>query len=143
MSIVYVNIGSNLGDRQALIEEALAGIGEKFGYYCRSGYIESEPWGFNSSNRFLNIGAAFKSDSHPEEILDILQEIEKSISRMSHRDASGNYADRELDIDIMAIDEISYESERLKVPHKHLLERKFFLDPLKELAPFWKYPAKN
>ena len=136
MPVVYVNIGSNLGDRRGLIDQALKRIGEIFGYYCISGFVESKPWGFDSANRFLNVGAAFKSDLHPEEVLSLLQQIEKGISAMSHRDSEGNYADREIDIDIMAIDDLAYHSERLQLPHPHLNERDFFLVPLRELKCF-------
>ena len=142
MSVIYVNIGSNLGDKRALIQSALDKIGKIFGNYRKSGFVESEPWGYVSTNRFLNIGVAFESDLNPEEILDQLQEIEKNISSVSHRDSEGNYSDREIDIDIMAIDEDVYKSERLCVPHPHLLKREFFINPLKELAPNWKYPGE-
>lgn len=143
MAIVYVNIGSNLGDKESLINQALDLIGESFGYYCKSGFVESTPWGYDSPNRFLNIGVCFKTDLPPLEILDELQKIEKKISSMNHRDSEGNYLDREIDLDIMAVDDISYSSERLQIPHAHLLERDFFIIPLKELAPEWKYPEKK
>ena len=142
MSIVYVNIGSNLGNSRMLIETAIDRIGTTFGIYCKSGYVESEPWGYDSANRFLNVAISFRSEEEPEQILTKLQEIEKSISGRSHRDASGGYADREIDIDIMAIDEIVYETDFLQVPHRHLLERDFFMIPFKEIAPWWKYPEK-
>ena len=138
--VVYANIGSNLGDRESLISKALDKIGEKFGFYCISEFVESEPWGFDSTNFFMNIGVAFKSNFHPEEILLILQGIEKSLTEVEHRDSHGNYKDRELDIDIMAIDEIVYNSPKLKIPHPHLLDREFFLIPLFQLNPEWKYP---
>ena len=142
MAIVYANIGSNLGNRKELIEKALDRIGDKFGFYCISGFVESEPWGFDSSNRFLNIGVAFKSDLYPDEVLRQVQLIERNLSTVDHRDVDGNYKDREIDIDIMAIDEIRFNSEILIVPHPHLLKRDFFLNPLKELNPSWQYPEK-
>lgn len=140
MPIIYVNIGSNLGNKKALIQKAIEKIENIFGYYCISEFVESEPWGFESTNSFLNIGVAFKSDLHPESVLELLQNIEKSISATSHRDALGNYADREIDIDIMAIDDLTYRSDKLNIPHEHLLERDFFMIPLKQLSPGWKYP---
>ena len=140
MPIVYVNIGSNLGNKKALIQKAIEKIENIFGYCCISEFVESEPWGFESTNSFLNIGVAFKSDLHPESVLELLQNIEKSISATSHRDALGNYADREIDIDIMAIDDLTYRSDKLNIPHEHLLERDFFMIPLKQLSPGWKYP---
>lgn len=133
MSVVYVNIGSNLGERKKFIQSAIDEIGENFGFHCISEFVESEPWGFNSTNSFLNVGVAFKSKLHPEEILNKLQAIEKKISIGNHRDCQGNYIDREVDIDIMAIDDIQYHSSRLQVPHPHLKDREFFLKPLEEL----------
>ena len=135
MALIYVNIGSNLGDRQSLIFKAIDNISEEFGYYCLSEFVESEPWGFNSTNRFLNIGMSFKSELHPEEILNRLQNIEKSICSDPHRDSDGGYKDRKIDIDIMMIDNLTYSSERLMVPHAHLQDRKFFLIPLQQLQP--------
>ena len=140
MPIIYVNIGSNLGNKKALIQKAIEKIENIFGQCCISEFVESEPWGFESTNSFLNIGVAFKSDLHPESVLELLQNIEKSISATSHRDALGNYADREIDIDIMAIDDLTYRSDKLNIPHEHLLERDFFMIPLKQLSPGWKYP---
>lgn len=134
MPVVYANIGSNLGDRKALILKAIDRIGDIFGYYCISEFVESEPWGFSSTNSFLNIGVAFKSDLSPEEILTILQSIEKDISDIKHRDEKGGYKDREVDIDIMAIENMSYNSSRLTLPHPHLQERDFFMEPLRQLA---------
>lgn len=143
MAVVYANIGSNLGDRKALIEKALESIGGIFGFYCTSGFVESEAWGYDSPNRFLNIGVAFKTDLCPEEVLVGLQKIEKEISEVSHRDKLGNYADRELDIDIMAIDELLFNSPRLCLPHIHLRERDFFMVPLSELEPEWRDPRSG
>lgn len=140
MAIVYANIGSNLGNRYGLIQTALDSIFEKFGICCISSFIESEPWGFESENRFLNLGVSFKSTLQPEEILSICQQIEKTESNVSHRDEDGKYKDREIDIDIMAIDGIVYRSPRLTLPHPHLKGRDFFLKPLLELNPMWRFP---
>lgn len=133
MAIAYINLGSNLGNRREIIQRALDKISGSLGVCCISNYIESEPWGFESDNRFLNLGVSFKTELDPEDLLLELQSIEKSISGASHRDAEGNYIDREIDIDIMAIDELWYKSERLIVPHPHLYDRDFFLIPFKEL----------
>ena len=141
MAIAYINLGSNLGNRREFIQRALEKISSRFGVCCISNYIESEPWGFESGNRFLNLGVSFKTEMLPEELLSALQSIEKSVSCSSHRDSVGNYIDREIDIDIMAIDDLSYNSERLKVPHPHLHDRDFFLIPFKELQI--KHPSEE
>lgn len=133
--IYYLNLGSNLGNRLLHISRALKAIGEEFGPYETSHKVESDPWGFDSTNRFVNIGVAIESDLEPEEMLRKLKEIEKSISHVGHRRPDGSYSDREIDIDIMATDGGEFHSETLNIPHPHLRERDFFMTPLKELAP--------
>lgn len=130
----YLNLGSNLGNRLLHLTRAMKAIGEEFGPYDISHKVESDPWGFDSTNRFVNIGLAIESDLAPEEVLDILQAIEKSISQRGHRRWDGSYNDREIDIDIMATDGGEYHSDRLDIPHPHLREREFFMTPLRELS---------
>lgn len=141
MAFVLINIGSNLGDRRLNLSRAMRMVGEEFGPYEISHVVESAPWGFDSTNSFLNLGMMFSSSLPAEEILGRLQAIERSISPESHRNPDGSYADRVVDIDIVAIDEEMIDSEILKVPHPHLEDRSFFLEPLAELAPGWRHPA--
>lgn len=139
----YINIGSNLGDRRMNLSRAVSMIENRFGWFELSHSMESEPWGFESPHKFLNIGMAFISDKEPEEVLATLQEIEKRLSPESHRKPDGSYADRKVDIDIMAAEEydkatdssrlLRIETESLTLPHPHLDERPFFLEPFKEL----------
>lgn len=138
---VFINIGSNKGDRRLNLSRAMRGVGHEFGLFEMSHAIESEPWGYDSTARFLNVGIMFQTDLQPLEVLDILQSIEKNISPDSHRDEKGNYIDRIIDIDIVAIDEQVINHERLIVPHPHLAERRFFLEPMNEIAPDWKHPV--
>ena len=137
----YLNLGSNLGNRLLHLTRAMKAIGEEFGPYATSHKVESDPWGFDSTNRFVNVGLAITSDLGPEEVLARLQEIEKRLSPRSHRRWDGSYNDREIDIDIMATDGGAYHSENLDIPHRHLARREFFLKPLAELAPEWRDPA--
>ena len=139
----YLNLGSNLGNRLLHLTRAMKAIGEKFGPYETSHKVESDPWGFNSTNRFVNIGLTIESDLKPEEVLESLQSIEKSISSRGHRRWDGSYNDREIDIDIMATDGEAYESDILTIPHRHLSKRDFFLRPLAELAPEWRDPTSG
>ena len=143
MALVFVNIGSNLGNRETLIQKTIELLSDKFGIICQSGVIESDPWGYDSSHRFLNIGVSFQSESDPENILKDLKDIEKSVSQKPHRDKDGNYADRFIDIDIMAIDNLAYKSEDLEIPHRHMRERSFFLLPMRDLAPDWIHPCSG
>lgn len=129
----YLNIGSNLGNRLMNLSKAVRAIEKEFGWFELSHHIESEPWGFKSSNKFLNIGMLIISDRDPIDVLHALQEIEKSISPKAHRNADGSYRDRLIDIDIMAVDDIEMENPELTLPHPHLKDRQFFLDAYNEL----------
>lgn len=138
---VIINIGSNLGNRRLNLSRAMSAVGREFGAFELSHTVESAPWGFESPNRFLNVGMAFHTDLTPQEVLSRLQAIEHRLSPANHRNADGTYADRYVDIDIMAIDTLTVDTPELKLPHPHLAERRFFLEPLAELAPGWRHPA--
>lgn len=131
--VYYINIGSNLGNRLMNLTRAVSAIEKRFGWFELSHHVESEPWGFNSKNKFLNVGMAFISDLQPLEVLHILQEVEASINPSSHRNADGSYKDRVIDIDIMAVDGVEMSTPELTLPHLHLEERPFFLEPYNEL----------
>ena len=135
MSTVYVNIGTNLGDRYSNLSRALAGVAAGYRLLAVSSTVESEPWGFASEHGFLNLCAAFDSGaSSPLEVLDAMQEVERSISPASHRNPDGSYADRIIDIDIVHIEGIEMHSPRLTLPHPHLHDRDFFLLPFREVS---------
>lgn len=143
MAFYLINLGSNLGDRRLNLSRAMRAVGAEFGDFEMSHVVESEPWGFDSTNSFLNVGMAFNSDIPPEEVLGRLQRVERSISPAPHRDASGGYADRVIDIDIVAVDREIIDTPSLRVPHPNLAERRFFLEPLAELAPGWTHPESG
>ncbi len=142
MATVHINIGSNIGDRHAHIELAVIRIMEVFGNCVRrSDFIESEPWGFSSPNKFLNLGIAVMTEvESPETVLEQLKAVERSINPASHRTADGCYADRAIDIDLIAIDGIVYESKSLTLPHPCMHMRQFVLIPLAQTAPDWRHP---
>lgn len=137
----FVNIGSNLGNTLLNLSRAVRRIEERYGYFEISHTVESEPYGFDSTNMFKNVGLMFITDESPQEVLSTLQEIERSISPALHRDAEGGYIDRVIDIDIVAIDELEIDEPGLRIPHPGLSERRFFLEPMQELAPGWRHPA--
>lgn len=136
----FINIGSNLGNRKLNISKALQRIMGRYGWFEMSKMVETAPWGYDSDNRFMNVGLRLVSDKDPAEVLRDMQEIEVEISPASHRDAEGNYMDRVIDIDIVAVDELKIDTPDLQVPHPHLAEREFFLKPMVELAPVWRHP---
>lgn len=142
MPVAYINIGSNMGDRLALIEQAVAHIEHLCGTSARRAPIyHSQPWGYESDAEFVNLGIAIETDIAPTDFLIALQTIEKKISDNPHRDDSGNYIDREIDIDIIAIDEIVMCTPELTLPHPRMHLRDFVMAPLMTLEPEWIHPV--
>ena len=129
----YINIGTNLGNRRLNLSRAVAAVERRFGYFEISQVVESEPWGYDSTNLYLNVAMMFDTDEAPLDVLHALQAIEKEISPEAHRNPDGTYKDRLIDIDIMAIENVVVDEPELKVPHPHLFDRPFFINPLKEL----------
>lgn len=150
MTKIHLNIGSNLGDRRALIGRAVALLSRAVPGPVRmylSSYAESEPWGYTSSNTFLNLGILILTPTKidPFELLDITQEVERKVGMGApHRNHDGTYCDRPIDIDIIQMDEIILNTPRLTLPHPRATLRPFVLGPLNELETLLKtkYIAK-
>lgn len=141
MPTAYINIGSNIGDRHGNIAAAVAAIEAWITSPLRlSDPVESEPWGYDSPNSYINIGVAFETDLSSETLLHLLLEIEKSISSASHRTLSGGYADRIIDIDLIAVDEMVCCTPALTLPHPRMHLRRFVLIPMQQLNPAWRHP---
>ena len=139
--VYYLNIGSNIGNRRDNLYRAVVALVADNSDCAVSSIVESEPWGFESENRFMNLGVALVSDLAPHEMLDHIHDIERSLGSASHRNADGGYIDRLVDIDIVAIDDLIIDTPTLQVPHPHLPERDFFLRPMAQLAPDWRHPV--
>lgn len=143
MAYYFLNIGSNLGNRKLNLSRALRALEREYGYFETSGIIESSPWGFLSPHRFANIAVMIVTDKSPRQVLESIKGIEKMYNGSPHRNSDGGYCDRELDIDIVAVDSLVVNDPDLKIPHPHLAERSFFLQPMAELAPAWKHPLSG
>ncbi len=140
----YLNIGSNMGNRTRNIARAIRLISRTFNTNIKiSAPVTSSPWGFESKNFFVNEGAILHTDVKPTEVLARLQQVERLISDKPHRNADGSYSDRVIDIDIVAIDDMTIDTPSLKVPHPHLPERDFYIIPMRELAPSWVHPQSR
>ncbi len=140
MHEVYLGLGSNLGDRHALMEKAIMVIGERIGKVVRqSSFIETEPWGFESSNRFLNAVILCETEKTPREVLLLTQQIERDMGRKksltAHRSplTVREYADRPIDIDILLYDNLTVDEPDLKIPHPLMCQRDFVMVPLEEV----------
>lgn len=130
-----MNIGSNCGDRLRFIEMAVERLRLALpGRYVVSKVFESEPWGFESANRFMNVGVGVRTEREydPLEVLEITQGVQREIDDAPHRDASGVYVDRTIDIDIIMVDDVRMVTPRLTLPHPRMGEREFVMVPLME-----------
>lgn len=151
-SCIYLSLGSNSGDRHAMIGRATSALADLYGRYNGNIRIAepftSMPQGFVSPNPFVNVGAMVTIDkTHPwtdselHQLLDAVHAVERSLSDMPHRNADGSYRDREIDIDIIAVDDLVVDFPDLKIPHPSMSHREFVLVPLSQLAPEWKHPV--
>lgn len=148
MTRIHINIGSNKGDRAALIERAVALIAYRLdpaglAEIRLAPLVESAPWGFDSPNPFLNLGMTVDLPADivdPHRLLSELQAVEREISAASHRDSSGAYVDREIDIDLIAVGSMVVNDEILTLPHPCMHLRPFVLKPVAELDPDWTHP---
>ena len=138
----HLNIGSNLGERHDNVRRAARAVIERTAAHeaLLSHEVESDPWGYESANRYLNIGLQLTCESTPLQLLDICQAIEREMGSGTHRDEAGNYIDRVVDIDIIAAGDTILHSPRLILPHPRLAGRRFVLAPLSELWPAWRHP---
>lgn len=141
MNIVYLGLGTNLGDKRSLLRQALDDIEERIGrIISRSSFYDTAPWGFISENRFLNAVAKVETPLSPGELLSMTQTIEKELGRKTKSDASG-YADRPMDIDILLFNDEIIHDEWLEIPHPQIEHRDFVLLPLVEIAPDLRHPV--
>ncbi len=140
MNTVYLSLGSNLGDRRALLEQALELIGCKVGQIVRaSDFIETQPWGFESENAFLNLAAKVGTELSPIEVLHATQDIERQLGR-TEKSCSGHYHDRPIDIDLLMYfdadgNETVVSTRELTLPHPLMRKRQFVMEPLGQIAP--------
>lgn len=132
--IIYLGLGSNLGDGRKNLDKAVELLSSRVGEIIKvSTYIESEPWGFNSSNRFTNGAVAMKTSLSPIELLDVSQAIEREMGRTKKHKLGEPYTDRVIDIDILMYDDLEMKTERLTLPHPHIQDRDFVKIPLTEI----------
>ena len=130
---LYIGLGSNLGDRKALLDEALQLIDERVGQVVRvSSYYETEPWGFQSDNTFLNAAALVLTTLSPQRCLKETQRIERQLGR-TDKTVDGIFQDRPIDIDLLMYDDLHIEEPDLILPHPHIEDREFVQLPLQEI----------
>jgi len=126
----YLGLGSNIGDRRAQLEKAVAALPENgVKVLASSSVYETEPVGLVLDQRqFYNACLRVETDHGPEELLRACKEVERSLGR----EPGGR---RPIDVDVLLLDELEYASDRLTLPHPEVTSRRFVLVPLLELEP--------
>ena len=127
MATAYLGLGTNVGNKRGNLVTAAALLAERVGdVLALSDMYETEPWGFESDNTFLNAVIVMTTELSP------MGRIEKS---------DGAYHDRIIDIDLLMVDEQILHTERLTLPHPLMHKRSFVMEPLAEVAPLVKHPV--
>ncbi len=134
---VYLSLGSNLGDRDANLTEALERLAPTVNLEGQSSVYETEPWGFEDQPAFLNQVVSGTTELEPEALLMAVKAIEHSMGRES----TFRYGPRLIDIDILVYDQAETRGGALSLPHPRLAQRAFVLIPLAELNPHLEIPG--
>lgn len=131
--ISYLSLGSNLGNREENLRNAISMIEERAGHVlATSSFMQTLPWGFVSDNVFLNACVKIDTTLSPQQLLAETQKIEQALGR-SKKSVDGQYSDRTIDIDILLYGDLTVDDDNLKIPHPHMYERDFVMMPLREI----------
>ncbi|HEV7134499.1 MAG TPA: 2-amino-4-hydroxy-6-hydroxymethyldihydropteridine diphosphokinase [Gaiellaceae bacterium] len=143
MPRVFVALGSNLGDREQTLHDAVAALAAEPGIevVAVSSLADTEPVGFVDQPRFLNGVAALETELPARALLDLLLDVERSFGRV--RDGVPAQGPRTLDLDLLLYGDAELDEPGLRIPHPRLHERAFVLEPLAELAPGLRIPGRG
>jgi 2-amino-4-hydroxy-6-hydroxymethyldihydropteridine diphosphokinase len=138
---VYLLLGSNLGEREVVIDRAIHLIAEEIGQIvCKSSVYETEPWGKIDQPGFLNVALEVKTSLTAIEVLERALQIEAKLGRVRFE----RWGSRIIDIDVIFYNQdVIHIEDRLRVPHPELQNRRFVLEPLMEIAPDFVHPQLN
>lgn len=137
MRVAAIGLGSNVGDRLGALRRALSLLKRKGVEILRkSDVFETPPVGLTEQPRFLNACVLVKTSMDPQLLLAQLKEIEVAVGRQDR----GPWGPREIDLDILYIDDLAIRDGELEIPHPRMHERAFVLLPLSQIAPHWRHP---
>jgi 2-amino-4-hydroxy-6-hydroxymethyldihydropteridine diphosphokinase len=128
VTLAYIGLGSNLGDREALIRRAAGLVGAR----RLSSLLETQPWGFVNQPKFLNAAAEIETPLSPRQLLVHLLDVER---RLGRERIGPRWGPRTIDLDLLLYGDDSIDEPGLVVPHPRLTKREFALRPLAELVP--------
>ena len=141
MKLLYLLLGGNIGDREATLYSAIQYLSEEIGEICQcSSLYESEPWGMNKADQFLNQVVLLKTEMTAETVLERILRIEERLGRKRDLFSIG-YQSRPIDIDILFFDSEIIQTAKLTIPHPEIQNRKFVLVPLCEIAVDFIHPV--
>lgn len=139
MNKVFLGIGTNLGDREGNLKGALQMIEEKMGVIVALSHVyETEPWGFETENLFLNMAVEVETKLSPSGLLGRILMTEAVLGRLRE---GRKYCSRLIDIDILFYNDQVIDLPELKIPHPRIPERRFILVPLCDLSPGFVHPV--
>jgi len=137
MSIIYLALGTNLGDRSANLRAAIKALSSEINVIAESKIYETPPWGYENQPAFLNMAVKCETNLEPKSLLKRLKQLEVRLGR----EQSFHWGPRLIDIDILFYDDLILNTEPLTLPHPRLHERAFVLVPLADIAPDFIHPV--
>lgn len=133
-------LGSNSGDKQTLLAEAVRRLGTAGEAVLQSSLYETAPWGFTCEENFLNQVVVFETHLSPIDFLHQCLEVERQLGRV-RKPGTACYTSRPIDIDLLFYDNEVMDTPELTLPHPRLHLRQFVLVPLAEILPTWEHPT--
>ena len=138
-AVVYLALGSNLGDRLANLHAAQEALPPAVRVLAASPIYETPPWGYADQPAFLNQALKVETDLEPQDLLKTLKSLELRLGRTP----GPRYGPRQIDLDILFYDDLVFEASDLTIPHPRIEERAFVLMPLADLAPDLRHPVSG
>jgi 2-amino-4-hydroxy-6-hydroxymethyldihydropteridine diphosphokinase len=140
LKTAYLGLGSNVGDREANLREALKRLeAESIRVVRRSSVYETEPQDLHDQPRFLNAAVEVETDLFPRQLLACIQNIEREMGRRRLT----SKGPRNIDIDILFYGRSVIHTPELETPHPRIAQRRFVLEPLSEIAPELRHPVSG
>jgi 2-amino-4-hydroxy-6-hydroxymethyldihydropteridine diphosphokinase len=137
LTVVYLSLGSNIGDREKHLREAQQRLGALGRVTTASSFYETEPIEFTQQDWFLNCAIGLETDLTPQQLMSSILKIEKSMGRRRVQ----KKGPRIIDIDILLFGDAIFNSDEVTVPHPAMHKRRFVLEPLVEIAPDVRHPV--
>ena len=134
--LVYLSLGSNVGDREANLHRAISRLGAIGKIQATSSFYETEPVEFAAQPWFLNCAVALETEKMPKQLLSSIARIEQEMGRRREQ----KKGPRTIDVDILLFGSAVINSKDLTIPHPGLHQRRFVLEPLSEIAPEQRHP---